>query len=90
MAQVQAACTAFMGGRLSPVFTTSCFTASKAAFSLQVDDEASHAEIKTAYRNLAKQCHPDILGEAGHSLCILLNEVNPRSWSPTILIGKVV
>ena len=24
---------------------------------------------------LAQVCHPDMLGEAGHNLCILLNEV---------------
>lgn len=42
---------------------------------LQVDDDATAATIKTAYRSLAKMCHPDILGEAeGHNICILLNE----------------
>ncbi len=42
---------------------------------LQVDDDATPATIKSAYRTLAKMCHPDILGEAeGHNICILLNE----------------
>ncbi|KAL6765857.1 molecular chaperone [Haematococcus lacustris] len=41
---------------------------------LQVDDDASPAEIKRAYRTLAKTCHPDFAGDEGHDLCILLNE----------------
>jgi hypothetical protein len=40
----------------------------------QVDDDASPDEIKQAYRSLAKECHPDYKGEAGHNMCILLNE----------------
>lgn len=28
-----------------------------------------------AYRNLAKECHPDYLGVEGHNICVLLNEV---------------
>ena len=40
-----------------------------------VDDDADDATIKSAYRNLAKVCHPDISGdEEGHNMCILLNE----------------
>jgi hypothetical protein len=31
-------------------------------------------EIKKAYRSLAKECHPDYLGDEGHNICILLNE----------------
>jgi curved DNA-binding protein CbpA len=42
--------------------------------SLQVDDDADAAEIKKAYRALAKECHPDYLGDKGHNICILLNE----------------
>jgi hypothetical protein len=43
---------------------------------LGVDDDAPTEEIKKAYRALAKECHPDILGdEKGHEICILLNEV---------------
>ncbi|BDA47700.1 probable chaperone protein DnaJ at N-terminal half [Coccomyxa sp. Obi] len=50
---------------------------------LNIDDDASIEEIKSAYRYLAKQCHPDFLGDEGHDLCILLNEAysvlsNPR------------
>lgn len=42
---------------------------------LGIDDNASASEIKSAYRALAKVCHPDISGdEQGHSMCILLNE----------------
>jgi len=41
---------------------------------LQIDDDANLAEIKAAYRSLAKVCHPDFLGDKGHNLCILLNE----------------
>ena len=42
---------------------------------VQVDDDASDGEIKSAYRQLAKICHPDNAGEKGHNICILLNEV---------------
>lgn len=41
---------------------------------LQVDDDATVDEIKKAYRSLAKECHPDYLGDEGHNICILLNE----------------
>lgn len=42
---------------------------------LGVDDTATEIEIKSAWRSLAKVCHPDISGdEIGHNLCILLNE----------------
>lgn len=41
----------------------------------QVDDNASEDEIKSAYRQLAKICHPDNAGDKGHNICILLNEV---------------
>ena len=40
----------------------------------QVDDDVSQDDIKTAYRQAAKFCHPDV-NDAGHELCILLNEV---------------
>jgi hypothetical protein len=42
--------------------------------SLQVDDDATAEEIKRAYRSMAKECHPDYLGDKGHNICILLNE----------------
>jgi DnaJ-class molecular chaperone len=42
---------------------------------LQVDDDAPPEVIKMAYRALAKSCHPDFLGQKGHNVCILLNEV---------------
>lgn len=41
----------------------------------RVDDDAPIEEIKKAYRSLAKECHPDYLGDRGHNICILLNEV---------------
>eukprot|EP00775_Hariotina_reticulata_P004234 gene4234-4483_t len=41
---------------------------------LGVDDDAPLEEIKRAYRALAKECHPDYLGDQGHNICILLNE----------------
>ncbi|EFJ47587.1 molecular chaperone [Volvox carteri f. nagariensis] len=41
---------------------------------LGVDDDAPAEEIKKAYRSLAKECHPDYLGDRGHNICILLNE----------------
>lgn len=40
----------------------------------QVPIAASRKEVKQAYYNLAKECHPDYLGEPGHNACILLNE----------------
>ena len=41
---------------------------------LDVGPQASSSEIRRAYRDLAKQCHPDVAGEAGHNATILLNE----------------
>jgi ferredoxin len=42
---------------------------------LGIDDDASAAEVKSAYRSLTKVCHPDLTGdEDGHNMCILLNE----------------
>ena len=41
---------------------------------VQVDDDVARDDIKTAYRQLAKYCHPDV-NDDGHDLCILLNEV---------------
>ena len=43
---------------------------------LGIDDAAPAAEVKAAYRALAKVCHPDFAGEEGHNMCILLNEVS--------------
>lgn len=48
---------------------------------LQVDDDVSQDDIKTAYRQLAKYCHPDV-NDDGHDLCILLNEVILLQWEP--------
>lgn len=45
---------------------------------LQVDDDAPPEVIKVAYRGLAKSCHPDFLGQKGHNICILLNEVSEQ------------
>ena len=37
-----------------------------------------------AYRGLAKECHPDYLGNEGHNICILLNEVgDPPPFAAT-------
>ena len=42
---------------------------------LGIDDTAQPMEIRQAWRNLAKVCHPDISGDdLGHNMCILLNE----------------
>lgn len=43
-------------------------------------------EIKAAYRSLAKVCHPDFLGEKGHNICILLNEVRPLCYCIRLLL----
>lgn len=42
---------------------------------MQVDDDSTEDEVKLAYRQLAKVCHPDFAGDEGHNICILLNEV---------------
>ena len=39
---------------------------------LGVDDDATQTDIKSAYRALAMTCHPDVAGEQGHNICILL------------------
>ena len=39
-----------------------------------------------AYRNLAKECHPDYLGDQGHNICILLNEVLPFFYHCTLSV----
>lgn len=40
---------------------------------LGVDDDCSQEELKSAWRMLAKSCHPDVHSE-GHQICVLLNE----------------
>ena len=41
---------------------------------LGIDSTSDQSQIKTAYRNLQKKCHPDIAGQAGHDMAIILNE----------------
>lgn len=41
---------------------------------LQLDFDASEKDVKSQYRQLQKWCHPDIAGEAGTEVCIILNE----------------
>jgi len=42
---------------------------------LGIDDTATEKEIRAAWRDLCKVCHPDISGDdVGHNLCIILNE----------------
>jgi curved DNA-binding protein CbpA len=40
---------------------------------LRVKPEASAADVKAAYRKLAKVVHPDLVGPAAHSLAIVMN-----------------
>ncbi|XP_010493438.1 PREDICTED: uncharacterized protein LOC104770675 isoform X1 [Camelina sativa] len=41
---------------------------------LGVDRSSDTAQIKSAYRALQKRCHPDIAGDPGHDMAIILNE----------------
>lgn len=41
---------------------------------LGVESSSNQAQIKLAYRNLQKRCHPDIAGSSGHDMAIVLNE----------------
>mmetsp|Transcript_6942 Transcript_6942/g.12009 ORF Transcript_6942/g.12009 Transcript_6942/m.12009 type:complete len:373 (-) Transcript_6942:69-1187(-) len=41
---------------------------------LDVAPEAERQVIKKAYYGLTKECHPDIYGDDGHNMCILLNQ----------------
>ncbi|KAF3487510.1 hypothetical protein F2Q69_00056523 [Brassica cretica] len=41
---------------------------------LGIDRGSDKSQIKTAYRNLQKRCHPDIAGVPGHDMAIILNE----------------
>eukprot|EP00435_Cladocopium_sp_Y103_P001648 s2810_g1.t1 len=41
---------------------------------LGVDDKADSDEIKKAYYDKMKICHPDIAGDDGEEICILLND----------------
>ena len=42
---------------------------------LQLDSDASEQEVKSQYRQLQKWCHPDIAGEAGTEVCIILTKL---------------
>ncbi|CAA6655751.1 unnamed protein product [Spirodela intermedia] len=41
---------------------------------LGLESSSDQSQIKSAYRALQKQCHPDIAGPAGHDMAIILNE----------------
>lgn len=41
---------------------------------LDLDVGASADEIKSSYRRIQKMCHPDVAGEDGTEVCILLND----------------
>ena len=51
---------------------------------LGIPDDATEGQVKTAYRERAKACHPDYTGDAGHNLCILLNEAYDVLSSPSL------
>ncbi|XP_024533550.1 chaperone protein dnaJ C76, chloroplastic isoform X1 [Selaginella moellendorffii] len=50
---------------------------------LGVENSAPQPEIKKAYRWLQKKCHPDVAGELGHDMSILLNEAYAILSDPT-------
>lgn len=41
---------------------------------LNVEPTASAEEIRVQYRRLQKFCHPDVVGESGEPVCVLLNQ----------------
>mmetsp|Transcript_11035 Transcript_11035/g.36268 ORF Transcript_11035/g.36268 Transcript_11035/m.36268 type:complete len:324 (+) Transcript_11035:3-974(+) len=41
---------------------------------LELGPEATDDQVKAAYRRLQKLCHPDIAGDAGEEVCVLLND----------------
>jgi len=41
---------------------------------LQLDSSANPDDVKRQYRQLQKWCHPDIAGDAGNEVCVILNE----------------
>lgn len=41
---------------------------------LGIEMSSNKAQIKEAYRALQKRCHPDIAGQAGHDMAIVLND----------------
>lgn len=41
---------------------------------LGLESSSDQSQIKSAYRALQKQCHPDVAGPAGHDMAIILNE----------------
>lgn len=49
---------------------------------LGVEEGDSLEEIKASYRRLAKCCHPDIAGEDGHNMCVMLNEAYETLMDP--------
>jgi curved DNA-binding protein CbpA len=54
---------------------------------LRVAPGASFAEVKAAYRALAKLVHPDVVGEAAHDLAIVLNLANATLTDETTRVA---
>ncbi|KAF5737936.1 hypothetical protein HS088_TW13G00829 [Tripterygium wilfordii] len=50
---------------------------------LGIDSSSNQSRIKLAYRTLQKKCHPDIAGQPGHDMAIILNEAYSVLSNPT-------
>lgn len=47
-----------------------------------MSQSATAEEIKAAFREKAKVCHPDISGDEGHELCVQLNKAYETLTDP--------